>query len=265
MSRLVKVLIGILIILVLVALGMAFGFSYPVTQAEIAQRFITANPLDMSTIVSFTQYRSCVGHDYRHPTVATGSREATPRSMKHYVRVKPHYRGTIDQVAVFAPFDGEVSNIDNDLGGPGDQQIWIMPNADNPASPRQWQFVFFHINLDPSLREGSSVTAGQKIGFANLARGSQRATDNFDIAMKFTRPMHQPSVDEVFTHMAPDVLAEYAARGVTPESLVIVEEYRDAHDCPLLSKESNLQDPQKDPDTIYFPSEAGSGESVMLK
>lgn len=250
-------------VVVVAAVGMAIGFSYPVTQKEIAQRFITANPVDLSQIEAFSQYRSCAGHDHRHPTVQTGTFEKTPRSMKHYIAVKPEFRGTVDKVVAFAPFDGEISNIDNDRGGPGDQQIWLTPDSDNPASPRQWQFIFFHISLDPSLREGSRLTAGQRIGSANLARGPERATGNFDMAMGFTRPLHQPAGDEVFTHMMPPVLAEYAKYDITPERLVIAEEYRDAHDCPLLSQApAGLE---YDSDTIYFPPQAGSGEYVFLK
>lgn len=182
--------------------------------------------------------------------------------MKYYVTAKSEFRGTVDAVSVFAPFDGEVFLIDNDRGGPGDQQIWLQPDAGNPASPRQWQFVFFHINLDPSLQKGSRVTAGQNIGTANLARGPDRATGNFDFAMKFTRPLHQPAVDQVFTHMALNVLADYAEYGITPEKLTISEEYRDVHDCPL--SPAAPAGPEYDPDTIYFPAEAGAGETVFL-
>lgn len=263
MKRWAKVVLVIVAVVLLAVAAMAVGFSYPVTEAEIQQQFITANPLDLSQVAAFSQYRSCAGHDHRHPTVQTGTVEKTSRSMKHYIMAKPEFRGTKDKVAAFAPFAGTISNIDNDRGGPGDQQIWLTPDGDNPASPRQWQFIFFHINLDPSLREGSRVTAGQRIGSANLARGPEKTTDNFDMAMGFTRPMHQPAGDEVFTHMTPAVLAEYAKYDITPERLVIAEAYRDAHDCPVLSQ--GPVGPEYDPGTIYFPPEAGSDEYVFLK
>ena len=104
------------------------------------------------------------------------------------------------------------------------------------------------------------VAAGQKIGTANLARGPESATDNFDIAMKFTRPLHQPAVDQVFTHMASPVLAEYEQYGITEKNMLISEEYRDANDCPLLPKGSG-----EDADTVYFPSGAGSNEYVFTR
>ncbi len=260
MSRWKKVALTLAAVVVVGFGAMAVGFSYPVTKAELAERFITANPLDVSQIAAFSQYRSCAGHDFRHPTAATGEREPTPRSMKHYVKAKPEYRGTVDAVAAFAPFDGTISVIDDDFGGPGDQAVWLAPQGDNPASPRQWQFVFFHINLDSSLREGSPVAAGQKIGTANLARGPERATDNFDIAVKFTRPLHHPAVDEVFTHMTEQVLAEYGERGITAENVRIDKEYRDSHDCPTLPKGQGGENS----DVIYFPPEAGSKEYIFL-
>ena len=258
-----KVLLAIVAVIVLSFAAMAVGFSYLPTDKEINKKFITANPVDLSQIAAFSQYRSCAGHDYRHPMVSTGEFEKTPRSMKHYVKAKPEFRGTKDRVSVFAPFDGEISFIDNDRGGPGDQQVSLTAESNNPANPRQWQFVFFHINLDPSLRKGSPVSAGQRIGYANLARGSQGDTDNFDIGMKFTRPLHQPAGDEVFSHMAPSVLAEYARYGITPEDLTIAQEYRDIHDCPVLPQAP--AGPEYDPETIYFPSESGSNEYIFLK
>ena len=261
MKRLVKIIFIILTVAAFGFAAMAVGFSYLPTDEEIGWRFITANPVDLSQVSAFSQYRSCAGHDFRHPTVATGEFEKTPRSMKHYVKAKPEYRGTIDRVAAFSPFDGEITEIDDDNGGPGDQQIWLAPVNANKASPRQWQFVFFHINLDPALREGSMVAAGQKIGTANLARGPEGATDNFDIAMKFTRPLHQPAVDEVFTHMVPSILAEYERYGIIEENMAISEKYRDASDCPLLPKGQGGEDA----DTVYFPSGSGNNEYVFTR
>lgn len=258
-----KAVLIIVVVLVGGFVAMAAGFTYPVTEAEISQQFITAHPFDPAQVAAISQFRSCAGHDYRGPLVTTGRIEASPRSLKHYVNVKPEYRGTTDAVSVFAPFDGTISVVDDDLGGPGDQQVWLTPAAVHPAIPRQWQFVFFHISLDSSLYEGTRVTAGQKIGTANLARGPEGATDNFDIAMKFTRPLRRPALDAVWHHMTPELLAEYARLGVTPKNLIIPEEYRDAHDCPQLPRPP--AGPEYDPGTIYFPPEAGRGDYVWLK
>ncbi|MEK7624016.1 MAG: hypothetical protein AAB408_05140 [Patescibacteria group bacterium] len=237
------------------------GFSRLPTVAEQSQRFIFASPFDLSQVSALSQYRSCIGHDYRGPMVATGKFEASPRSLKHYVKVKPEFRGTVDAVPVFAPFDGQVSLVHDDFGAPGDQQIWLTPHTDTPEIPRQWQFIFFHIKLDPALGKGSTVAAGQKIGTANLRRGPDNATDNFDIAMKFTRPLHRPAIDSVFHHMTNEVLKEYEEFNIRPADLIISEEYRDRHACPFLPMGQGGQDPN----TIYFPPEAGSNEYIFLQ
>ncbi|MBI5140203.1 MAG: hypothetical protein HZA94_02040 [Candidatus Vogelbacteria bacterium] len=237
-------------------IGMTVGFSYPVTKEEMERKFIVENPLNLSQIDALSQYRSCAGHDFRGPSL-TGKTELSPRSLKHYVKVKQKFRGTINQVNAFAPFDGEISVIDEDLGGPTDQQIWLTPSS---KSPRQWQFVFFHINLDPALHKGSKVVAGQKIGTANLARGPEGSTDNFDIAVKFTRPLHRPAIDAPMHHMSSGVLAEYEQYGLNAEKLIIPEKVRDANDCPVLPKGEGGDGPD-----IYFPPEAGAKEYLFLR
>ncbi len=260
MKRWLKIFLIIIAVVIVGFLGMAIGFSYPVTQAEMNQQFITASPFDLSQIAAFSQYRSCAGHDYRAPAVATGKMEATPRSMKHYVKVKPEFRGTMDKVAAFAPFDGVISVIDDDFGGPGDQQIWLTPDTETPWSPRQWQFIFFHLNLADGLTKGSAIKAGQQIGAANLARGPESSTDNFDIAMKFTRPKHRPAIDAVFSHAIPAVLAEYEKYGIIASDLIIPEAVRDANDCPILPPGQGGHGPD-----VYFRHEAGSSEYIFLK
>ena len=224
-----KVILMILGVILAGFVGMSVWFAQAVTDEEAARRFIVANPLDLSQIESFSKYRSCMGHDYRAPGL-DGEKEATPRSMKHYIRVRPQFRGTIDKVSAFAPFDGIVSVIDDDEGGPGDQQIWLTPDV---IGPRQWQFVFFHMNLKPGLKKGSAVKAGELIGAASMRRGPDQATDNFDIAVKFTRPLHRPAIDAPFNHAAQNVLDEYKKYGITPESLVISEQERDAVACVI--------------------------------
>ena len=277
MNKRVKILLIIAIVAAIVVVGfavMAVGFSYKPTSGEIGERFIVSNPLQLSQVEALSQYRSCAGHDFRGPTV-TGKMESSPRSLKHYVKVREEFRGTMDKVAALAPFDGVVSVIESDLGRPGDQQIWLTPNS---KSPRQWHFIFFHVNLDPTLKEGSPVFAGELIGTANLARGPEvpsnlegpevpsnlegpeGATDNFDIAVKFTRPLHRPIFETPFYHMAEDVLAEYAKHGINAENMVIPEETRDNNPCPLLPEGEGFGGPD-----VYFPPEASQDAYIFLK
>ena len=250
-----KIALIILGVLILGGLGTAMAkFSSPLSPEKLNRRFITSNPLDLSQISGFSKYRSCAGHDFRNPTAAAGKKEDTPRSMKHYVKARDDLRGKNGVVKALAPFDGKISKVDDDMGGPEDRQIWLTPES---ISPVQWHFIFFHIDLDDSLKKGSSVKAGQLIGTANLARGPNGATDNFDIAVKVTRPMRTPAVDAPFAHMAQDVLDEYAKYGINEDDVLISKEKRDSAPCPTVAGGDG-------PD-VYFPSEWSADDIVWLR
>ena len=251
----IKITLIILGILIVGGLGIAMAiFSSPLSPEKLNRRFITSNPLDLSQIAGFSKYRSCAGHDFRNPTAAASKKEDTPRSMKHYVKVRGNLRGKNGVVKALAPFDGKISEIDDDMGGPDDRQIWLTPDS---ISPVQWHFIFFHIDLDDSLKKGSSVKAGQIIGAANLARGPDGATDNFDIAVKITRPMRTPAVDAPFAHMTQDVLDEYAKYGITESDVLISKEKRDAAPCPTIAGGEGSD--------VHFPSEWPANDIVWLK
>lgn len=231
--------------------------SYPTTQDELDRKFIIVNPLDLSQIRGLSKYRSCAGHDYRGPTVR-GEKEATPRSMKHYIKVREDLAGKNGVVKAIAPFDGKISSIEkrDPERKPFDQQVWLSPDADSPI-PRQWHLVFFHIDLNDDLAEGSRVNAGQVIGTAYLSRGPEGKTDNFDIAVKFTRPMAAPAIDLPLAHATEEVLAQYKAYGVTLDNLEISETYRDQNACPT-SGESLAGD-------VYFLPTSDPKDYVYLK
>lgn len=250
-----KILVGIPIFVVSAYAVMAVVFSGPVTDKELEEKFIVANPLNLSQVRGFSKYRSCAGHDYRGPMAKTGKKEPMLSSLKHYVMVKPEFRGKNDTVYAIAPFDGVIHGVYDDMGGPGDQQIWLTPES---RSPRQWQFIFFHIALDPGMKKGSVVKAGQRIGRANLTRGPDGATDNFDFALKFTRPLHRPAVDAPFAHMSPDVLAQYAAVGVTETNVTVPKQERMARPCAVVENGGDGPD-------LYFRSPWSPDDYMLLR
>lgn len=213
-------------------------------------RFIVANPFDLTQIQGFSKYRSCEGHDYRYPTL-TGEMEAAPRSMKHYVVAKQEFRGTIDRVNAFAPFDGKISEVRDEISS--GSEVWLTPNQPGASG---WRFVFFHLTLDENIQEDASVTAGQHIGTAYLRRGPDGTTDNFDIALRFLRPMRQPAVDAPFNHAAQNVLDEYKKYGVNADDFIISKEERDIRPC-LISSERNGPD-------ITFPPGRMADDYVWL-
>lgn len=254
MAKRAIIILGILFIGGL-AIAMA-RFAAPLTQEELNRKFIVSNPLDLSQIAAFSKYRSCAGHDFRDPVAVTGKMENTPRSMKHYVKVRSDLMGKNGVVKAFAPFDGKIFEIDEDAGGPGDQQIWLTPDSINP---RQWHFIFFHLDLDDNLKEGSPVKAGQLIGTANLRRGPDMATDNFDIAVKFTRPLRVPALDAPFNHFTQSVLDEYEKRGISAGDLIISEAERDFVACPI-DPNINFGGPD-----VYFSREGVAGDYIWLR
>jgi len=203
-------------------------------ESQVPKLFITANPFNLTQIRAFSKYRSCEGHDYRAPTL-DGKMEKTPRSMKHYVTVRQKFRGTTGKVDLFAPFDGEVSAIKNEKSS-DDNQVWLTPN---PHAVSQWQFIFFHLILDKGFKKGTSITAGQHIGTANLVRGPDGATDNFDISLKFTRPLRRPAIEAPFNHATDKVISEYKKYGIDVGDFVISKEYRDTHPCPIAPNHNN--------------------------
>lgn len=243
------------LIVVLFFLVMGFTNSQPPTKEELEEKFIVANPLDLSQIKGFSKYRSCMGHDYRNPTV-TDEKESTPRSMKHYIKVKEEFMGKNGVVKAIAPFDGRISSIEkNDPERkPDDQQVWL---ARDSIFPRLWHFVFFHIDLRDDLKENSQVKAGEVIGTANLARGPEKSTDNFDMAVKFTRPMAIPAVEFPMAHFSNNLLAEYARYGITPENMTITKEYRDKNLCPTTG--------QSLAGDVYFTPNTDPNDMVYLK
>lgn len=251
-----------LLVLPLIVIGffvvMGVVYSGTPTVSERNEKFIVVNPLDLSQIKGLSKYRSCAGHDYRGPNL-DGKKEATPRSMKHYIKVREELAGKNGVVKAIAPFDGKISSIEkrDPERKPYDQQVWLTP-ADNSASPRSWNFVFFHIDLDDKLTEGSPVKAGQVIGTAYMTRGPENSTDNFDMAVKFTRPMAVPAIDIPLVHASDAVLAEYKRYGVDLSNLTISEEFRDGQLCATTG-ESLVGDvyflPTSDPSDWVFLTE----------
>ena len=252
-----KWLLVIPLVIVVFFAVMAVVFSGRPTEKELTEKFIVVNPLDLSQIKGFSKYRSCMGHDYRAPIAATGVKESTPRSMKHYIKVKEEFAGKNGVVKAIAPFDGKISNIEkrDPERKSYDQQIWLTPN-NNSVSPRQWHFVFFHIDLNDNLKVGSEVKAGDVIGTAYMTRGPENFTDNFDMAVKFTRPMAVPAIDLPLAHASSEVLAEYAKYGIELNDMVIEEKFRDKNLCPTIDKVVGGD--------VYFISNTNSNDMVYL-
>jgi len=237
--RIKKVVIGVLIVAVsLTVIGNVLRF---VTEGDRSKNdalppFITANPLDLSQIKSISQFRSCEGHNFSGYN-ANGEKE-TYRTMKHYVESIDELAQTDQQVKIFAPFDGKISQIVKDLRG---SRVYLSPTSKSSG----WDFLFFHVDLLPKFNnEGTKIVSGDHIGFANLTNAA-----NFDIALRNIGLGKQLN-DSPFFYMTEEVLSQYSSVGVAIENIIISKEKRDTSPCQLAPGQSGR-------DAFYARSEAG--------
>lgn len=218
------------------------------------EAFIVSNPLDLSQISAITKFRSCYGHDYSGKDAA-GVMESN-RSMKHYFRPVDSLSGSVGRVKVLSPFNGAIEAYQYDHDPRGKQLLLTSPTTD-------WTFIVFHIDLLSGLSVGSSVTAGQLLGYANIGN----AGGDFDMAVKkfpydynkmqslinsMTPDQQQQyfmshselmeTFDSLFNHMSPQVLSQYTAKGATVDSLIVTPAYRDAHPCNFSPGSENPAD-----------------------
>lgn len=193
-------------------------------------KFIVANPINLSEFESISPFRSCMGHDYSGWN--TDEVKETNRHMKHYIT----QREQIKSATIFAPFDGTITQIYSDSEARG-RQVWLEPKGGS-----LWRFLFHHVDLLRQFKIGSKVKAGELMGYGVVSEAR-----NFDIGVKKFFGFRGPNIyDTPFYHMSDEVLAEYERYGITKENMVISKEYRDANPC------------------IFGPG-SGSDEIVFLK
>ncbi len=178
-----------------------------------------------------SKFRSVTGHDFSFNTSEYDSTGINCRSMKHYMipvgvprenaiyHLTPH---TFEWMSIkfFAPADGTIGNVvDSESHGEFEQQFTIG-STEYPG----YYFGFYHVKLDPSLRNGSEVKAGQQIG----TLGNEESYAEISVEARInSREIHLFSFLEVATD---EVFEEYRARGVNSVSdVIITKEERDAN------------------------------------
>ena len=185
--------------------------------------WLTAAPFDLTLVTEMSRFRSCTGHDFSGFNIR-GEAE-TARSMKHYVTLSLRWT-SVNVMTVSSPFDGTVRIVRT--GGPPGQAIDIESDAGSP-----WMFFFAHVT--PLVRVGDRVKAGDPVAtvpppdFMALGAGL-RPTVAFDMGLESVIN-GGPAYESPFLHMTDAVLAQFAARGFTPEKLIVPKETRDAAPC----------------------------------
>jgi hypothetical protein len=226
-----KILIGIGV-LVLFLITMA------VISVKSAQNnpppVLTANFTDLSKIDKISKLRSCAGH----LTIPQGSNE--PKSnMKHYVWVKPEFNKP-KTVEIYAPYDGYVADMRSDPNLNLEGEIYISPTQIFGMVPPLgvWTFSVQHIDINPKLKLGDKVKAGDVIGWLAI---SEKRGFSFDIVYGktgfppttidgWTNPF--ADLDSVFNHMTDSAFAPYKEKGIASQSsFVISKEEREQTPC----------------------------------
>lgn len=219
--------------LILFLLGIVF-LSATYNQALQPPQLVT-NFVDLDKVQEISLYRSCTGH-----TVVPQDKREMKRNMKHYVKLYPQYKKE-DTVEVYAPYDGTIALLREDLEHGLQGEIWIAQDRGvffllPPLG--LWMVNFEHVRPLSDLKYGSKVKTGELVGYASFIGNEYDPT--FDVVYakigipprridNWTSPF--ADLDSVFNHMDENVLAEYEERGATKENIILSKEERDANPC----------------------------------
>lgn len=188
-------------------------------------KFIQADFIDLSKIYSISKFRSGEGHDF------SGNGE-TCRSMKHYFtpqidvtiepekaadgRTIPPQPDGVHDIDVFSPVDGTITDIASERMPVG-EQIYI-----EPSSAKEFTIRLFHIYKLDGIKQGTKVSAGQKIGVIS----GYSATD---ISVEGGRYQFV----SYFQVMPDTIFAAYQQRGAkSRDDFIFSRAYRDANPIP---------------------------------
>ncbi|MCL5410902.1 MAG: hypothetical protein M1324_03580 [Patescibacteria group bacterium] len=218
-------------------------------EVDLSQ-LIQADFIDLDKIAMISKFRSGSGHDF------SGNGE-TCRSMKHYFA--PPYNQAGDElrsknngmppgpdgktdISIFSPVDGKITGVQKEQTPIG-EQIYIEPDSTSKFTIR-----LFHIYLDPGIKKGSTLKAGQKIGVI----GQYSSTD---IAIQESSWNKKGKYYSYFEAMPDDIFSKYQAKGIkSREELIFTKEYRDAN--PLQCNGEQF--------SISYDSDPNSGNYVYL-
>lgn len=185
------------------------------TVYDIASRglphFVETDYIETPLIQKISKFRSGIGHDYADDFESC-------RCMKHYFM--PDTSVDWSTVRIYAPVSGTVREIKSESDG---TQIWIASD-DYPG----FNFIIFHVNLDPPLAVGDHVAEGQQLG-SHI--GSQTMSD---IAIGVHTPNGWKLVS-YFEVLTDPLFDYYLDRGIIArEKLIISQQERDGSPlvCP---------------------------------
>jgi len=140
----------------------------------------------------------------------------------------------INDIDIYSPVDGEIVDVESERMPIG-EQVYIRPEAYPGYTVR-----LFHIYLDSGIKDGSRVSAGQKIGVISQYQ-------NTDIAIMAGGLRR--NLASYFDVMPDSLFAKYRERGINSrDELIIAKEARDADpfrcNGEMFAREKNDTDPR---------------------
>lgn len=202
---------------------------------------LTANFIDIEKVERISKFRSCQGH-----IVIPTDESETKRNMKHYVIIKPEFRGK-DTVKLYAPYDGWISGFFSNTNDGLEGEIWL-------SNGNEWEFSFEHIHVLPSINVGTRVKAGDLLGYVPdkgfdvvyaVGASSQKVIDGWN--SPFVK------LDSAFLHMDAATFSQYQNLGVSnPETFIYTKDFRDNNPCEYRDKQGGLNDFAHPEDWITF-------------
>ena len=211
--------------------------SGPAVDLSNLPKFVTNNFIDLDTFKSITKFRGAYGHDYSASDEEYDPTGKSCRSMKHYFEaytLDQRWSGqfgsydTKGNVNYYAPTSGKIIDIvhgsfSRDNGSEGEEWQFTIESSEYPSV----NIKFHHVNLEPHLRGGGNVKAGDVLG--TIARDNgQGEIASYVLLGKGT--LKYVSFFELITD---DVFALYESRGLKNRSDVIISrEDRESNPIP---------------------------------
>ena len=128
----------------------------------------------------------------------------------------------------------------------------MIKSLDYPA----YQVIIFHVEIDPAVTNGGSLTAGQYIGTVHHEDDDGDGdTAGTDIAVRIStihndEPKHR--MVSVFDVMTDNVFSNYSARGATDRSDFIISAF-DRNANPLTCEGQTFTGPSNTVGQLYCP------------
>lgn len=196
-------------------------------------KIVQADFIDLDRINVISKFRSGAGHDFSYG-------DETCRSMKHYFyssyppsRVNPQtYTPKIPYINIYSPVGGVITSIDTERFPIG-KQIHIQP-----SSQPELTILLFHVYPVETLKVGSKVSTGEKIGIIG-------ADGTTDIAVQVG--MYGGRLFSYFDVMSDQIFQHYKDRGLNSrDDVIISRQYRDQHPlgCTGQQFDVNVDNPE---------------------